>query len=42
VYCGGGFRAAVAASLLNAREAGVVLVNQPFDTAVRLGITTLT
>src|SRR3954453_1077162 len=39
VYCGGGFRAAVAASLLAAARAHVVLVDEPFDVAVRAGLT---
>jgi hydroxyacylglutathione hydrolase len=39
VYCGGGFRAAIAASLLAAMRAEVVLVDEPFDVAVRAGLT---
>jgi hydroxyacylglutathione hydrolase len=39
VYCGGGFRAAVASSLLHAAGATVTLVNEPFDAAVTAGLT---
>jgi glyoxylase-like metal-dependent hydrolase (beta-lactamase superfamily II)/rhodanese-related sulfurtransferase len=38
VYCGGGFRAAVASSLLDAAGATVTLINQPFDAAVAAGL----
>jgi glyoxylase-like metal-dependent hydrolase (beta-lactamase superfamily II)/rhodanese-related sulfurtransferase len=39
VYCGGGFRAAIAASLLDAAGASVTLVDQPYDAAVAAGMT---
>ena len=39
VYCGGGFRAAIAASLLDAAGARVTLINQPYSTAEEAGLT---
>jgi len=39
VYCGGGFRAAIAASLLDAAGTRVALINQPFGAAVEARLT---
>lgn len=39
VYCGGGFRAAIAASLLDASGARVTLIDQPFAAAEQMGLT---
>ena len=39
VYCGGGFRAAIAASLLSAAGVRVTLIDQPFAAAVDAGLT---
>jgi rhodanese-related sulfurtransferase len=39
VYCGGGFRAAVAASLLSAAGVRVTLIDEPFDAAEAAGLT---
>lgn len=39
VYCGGGFRAAIAASLLDAAGATVTLIDEPYDKAGTLGLT---
>jgi hydroxyacylglutathione hydrolase len=39
VYCGGGFRAAVAASLLSAAGVRVTLVDEPFGAAEAAGLT---
>jgi rhodanese-related sulfurtransferase len=39
VYCGGGFRAAVAASLLDASGAAVTLIDEPFGAAQAAGLT---
>ena len=39
VYCGGGFRAAIAASLLDAAGGNVTLIDQPYDAAVAAGMT---
>jgi rhodanese-related sulfurtransferase len=40
VYCGGGFRAAIAASLLSGAGVRVTLIDQPFTTAEEAGLTT--
>lgn len=39
VYCGGGFRAAIAASLLDAAGARVTLIDQPYPVAEQAGLT---
>ncbi|MDQ1697047.1 MAG: hydroxyacylglutathione hydrolase [Frankiaceae bacterium] len=39
VYCGGGFRAAIASSLLDTAGARVTLIDQPFSEAVAAGLT---
>jgi rhodanese-related sulfurtransferase len=39
VYCGGGFRAAIAASLLDAAGARVTLIDQPYATAEQARLT---
>ena len=39
VYCGGGFRAAIAASLLDAAGARVTLIDQPYAAAAEAGLT---
>jgi len=39
VYCGGGFRAAIAASLLSAAGVRVTLIDQPFSAAEEAGLT---
>ena len=38
VYCGGGFRAAIAASILDAAGSDVVLISEPYDAAARAGL----
>jgi hydroxyacylglutathione hydrolase len=39
VYCGGGFRAAIAASLLDAAGQRVVVIDEPYDAAAAAGLT---